>query len=62
MNSSWSNFVHICVNLKCSQTEKGDAEFKCVRTEDKAEELRESDTVETIGPTEGGKTEMEIIF
>ncbi|XP_017343584.1 coiled-coil domain-containing protein 115 isoform X1 [Ictalurus punctatus] len=42
------------VHVYESQTEKGDVEFKCVRTEDKAEELRESDTVETIGPTEGG--------
>ncbi|XP_053500052.1 coiled-coil domain-containing protein 115 [Ictalurus furcatus] len=42
------------VHVYESQTEKGDAEFKCVRTEDKAEELRESDIVETIGPAEGG--------
>lgn len=52
--------VYICVNLKCSQSEKGKAEFKCERIEDKAEELKESDTVETIGPTEGGRIEMEM--
>ncbi|KAB5546334.1 hypothetical protein PHYPO_G00070830 [Pangasianodon hypophthalmus] len=33
---------------------KGEAEFKCERINGKAEELKESDTVETIGPAEGG--------
>lgn len=65
MKSSWSNLesifvfeylpVYICVHLKCSRSENGEAEFKCERTEDEAEELKASNTVETIGPTEGGR-------
>lgn len=62
-NLSLNSYLHVFVFIvKCSQTETGEAEFKCERIEDKAEELKESDTVETIGPTEGGRTEMEIIF
>ncbi|XP_053096633.1 coiled-coil domain-containing protein 115 [Pangasianodon hypophthalmus] len=42
------------VHVYASQSEKGEAEFKCERINGKAEELKESDTVETIGPAEGG--------
>lgn len=52
----------MCVHLNCSRTEKGEVEFRCERKEDTAEEVKESDPVETIGPTEGGRTEMEVIF
>lgn len=47
--------MHICINLKCSRSEKGEAEFKCERVNEKQEELKQSDTVDTIGPLEGGK-------
>ncbi|KAF7696062.1 hypothetical protein HF521_006156 [Silurus meridionalis] len=42
------------VLVHASLSEKGEAAFRCKRINDKAEELKQSDTVETIGPTEGG--------
>lgn len=56
-----SILVYICVNLKCSWSENGEVEFKCKRIDDEAEELKESNTVETIGATEGGRASKWII-
>ncbi|KAM9445571.1 coiled-coil domain-containing protein 115 [Clarias gariepinus] len=42
------------VHVYTSRSEKGEAEFKCERVNEKQEELKQSDTVDTIGPLEGG--------
>ncbi|KAG7323073.1 hypothetical protein KOW79_012775 [Hemibagrus wyckioides] len=42
------------VHVYASGSENGEAEFKCERKGDQAEEPEGSETVETIGPTDGG--------
>ncbi|XP_060792905.1 coiled-coil domain-containing protein 115 [Neoarius graeffei] len=50
----YASEMEALVHVYASWSENGEVEFKCKRIDDEAEELKESNTVETIGPTEGG--------